>query len=113
MTLGSAPLSRERAQELADNVLQRAEESAARAGRGVRHAGQRQRDAAAGAAAGVGDRLRDAIAEIRSLGSDEMSRLRTEVDTLRRRVDELERRLGQEAQTKAASRSQTTPRPKS
>jgi polyhydroxyalkanoate synthesis regulator phasin len=93
-TLGSSPITRERAQELADDVLRRAEESAARAGRGVRQAGQRQREAAAGAAAGVGDRLRDAIAEIRSIGGDELSQLRAEVETLRRRVDELERRLG-------------------
>ena len=89
-TLGSSPLTRERAQELADDVLRRAEESAARAGRGVRQAGVRQREAAAG----VGDRLRDAIAEIRSIGGDEIGQLRSEVETLRRRVDKLERELG-------------------
>jgi polyhydroxyalkanoate synthesis regulator phasin len=88
-TIGSGPLTRERAQELADDVLRRAEESAARAGRGVRKAGVRQREAAAG----VGDRLRDAIAEIRSIGGDEISQLRAEVERLKLRVDELEQKL--------------------
>jgi polyhydroxyalkanoate synthesis regulator phasin len=88
-TVGSSPLTRERAQELADDVLRRAEESAARAGRGVRKAGERPRDAAAG----VGDRLRDAIAEIRSIGGDEIGQLRSEVEQLKLRVDELEREL--------------------
>jgi polyhydroxyalkanoate synthesis regulator phasin len=88
-TLGSGPLTRERAQELADDVLRRAEEGAVRAGRGVRKAGVRQREAAAG----VGDRLRDAITEIRSIGGDEISQLRSEVEQLRRRVDDLERQL--------------------
>ena len=88
-TLGSGPLTRERAQGLADDVLRRAEESAARAGRGVRKAGVRQREAAAG----VGDRLRDAIAEIRSIGGDEIGQLRSEVEQLRLRIDELEQKL--------------------
>jgi polyhydroxyalkanoate synthesis regulator phasin len=88
-TLGSSPLTRERAQELADDVLRRAEDSAARAGRGVRKAGVRQREAAAG----VGDRLRDAIAEIRSIGGDEIGQLRAEVERLKLRVDELEQKL--------------------
>jgi polyhydroxyalkanoate synthesis regulator phasin len=88
-TLGSSPLTRERAQELADDVLRRAEESAVRAGRGVRKAGVRQREAAAG----VGDRLRDAIAEIRSIGGDEIGQLRAEVQRLKLRVDELEQKL--------------------
>jgi polyhydroxyalkanoate synthesis regulator phasin len=90
-TLGSSPLTRERAQELADDVLRRAESSAARAGRGVRKAGERQRDAAVG----VGDRLRDAIAEIRSIGGDEIANLRSEIENLRRRIDALERELGE------------------
>jgi polyhydroxyalkanoate synthesis regulator phasin len=88
-TLGSSPLTRERAQELADDVLRRAEKGAVRAGRGVRKAGERQREAAAG----VGDRLRDAIAEIRSIGGDEIGQLRSEVEQLKRRVDELEQKL--------------------
>jgi polyhydroxyalkanoate synthesis regulator phasin len=88
-TVGSSPLTRERAQELADDVLRRAEESAARAGRGVRKAGERQREAAVG----VGDRLRDAIAEIRSIGGDEIGQLRSEVEQLKLRVEELEREL--------------------
>ena len=41
----------------------------------------------------MGDRLRDAIAEIRSIGGDEIGQLRSEIETLRRRVDELEREL--------------------
>jgi polyhydroxyalkanoate synthesis regulator phasin len=93
-TLGSSPLTRERAQELADDVLHRAGEGAARAGRGVRQAGVRQREAAVG----VGDRLRDAITEIRSIGGDEIGRLRSEVESLKTRVDALERELrGHEA----------------
>ena len=97
-TIGAGPLTRERAQELADDVLRRAEESAARAGRGVRQAGVKQREAAAG----VGDRLRDAIAEIRSIGGDEIGQLRSEVEALRRRVAKLERELA--PQTKPASK---------
>jgi polyhydroxyalkanoate synthesis regulator phasin len=92
-TLGSSPLTRERAQELADDVLRRAEEGATRAGRGVRQAGVKQREAAAG----VGDRLRDAITEIRSIGGDEIGRLRSEVEDLKRRVDELERERAERA----------------
>jgi polyhydroxyalkanoate synthesis regulator phasin len=97
-TIGSGPLTRERAQELADDVLRRAEESAVRAGRGVRQAGVKQREAAAG----VGDRLRDAIAEIRSIGGDEIGQLRSEVETLRRRLTKLERELAR--QNKPASK---------
>jgi polyhydroxyalkanoate synthesis regulator phasin len=87
-TLGSAALTRERAQELADDVLGLAEQRAARAGRGVREAGHRQREVAAG----VGDRVRDAIAELRALGADDVGKLRAELDALRRRVEQLERR---------------------
>jgi polyhydroxyalkanoate synthesis regulator phasin len=89
-TLGSAPLTRERAQEVADDVLRRAEEGAGRARRGVQQAGARQREAAAG----VGDRLRDAITEIRNIGGDELSELRAELQRLSRRVDVLERDAG-------------------
>jgi polyhydroxyalkanoate synthesis regulator phasin len=88
-TLGSAALTRERAQDLADDVLRRAEEGAVRARRGVREAGHRQREAAVG----VGDRLRDAIAELRGIGAEEVKDLRSEVEQLRRRVDELERKV--------------------
>ena len=88
-TLGSASLTRERAQELADDVLRGAERGAVRAGRGVREAGHRQRDAAVG----VGDRVREAIAELRGMTGDDLSELRIEIDRLRRRVDELERKL--------------------
>jgi polyhydroxyalkanoate synthesis regulator phasin len=88
-TLGSRPLTRERAQELADDVLRRAESGAVRAGREVRRAGERQREAAVG----VGDRLRDAIAEIRSIGGDEIGQLRSDIEALERRVDELEKKF--------------------
>jgi polyhydroxyalkanoate synthesis regulator phasin len=86
-TLGPASLSRERAQELADDMLRRAEDSAARAGRGVRDAGQRPRSAAVG----VGDRVRDAITELRRLSGEDTGQLRSDLERLRQRVDELER----------------------
>jgi polyhydroxyalkanoate synthesis regulator phasin len=89
-TVGPAALTRERAQELADDVLRRAEGGAARAGRGVREAGQKPRDAASG----VGDRLREAVAELRSFGTYESDQLRSELELLKLRVDALERRLG-------------------
>jgi polyhydroxyalkanoate synthesis regulator phasin len=95
-TVGSATLTRERAQELADDVLHRAEESAARAGRGVREAGHRPRDAAAG----VGDRVRELIGDIGS-GNEEVVQLREELSRLNRRIDDLERKL-------SASRSQSS-----
>jgi polyhydroxyalkanoate synthesis regulator phasin len=103
-TLGPAALTRERAQELADDVLRRAEGSAARAGRGVREAGQKPRDAAAG----MGDRLREAIAELRGFGSDEIEELRSEVELLRLRVDQLERKL--RARPAGADSKQSTKR---
>ena len=86
-TLGPASLSRERAQELADDMLRRAEDSAARAGRGVREAGQRPRSAAVG----VSDRVREAITELRRLSGEDTGQLRSDLERLRRRVDELER----------------------
>lgn len=92
-TLGPAALTRERAQELADDVLRRAEGRAARAGRGVRDAGQKPRDAAVAA----GDRLRDAITELRGPTLDQIEQLRSEVELLRLRVDQLERKLASRA----------------
>jgi polyhydroxyalkanoate synthesis regulator phasin len=82
-------LTRERAQELADEVLRGAERRAAQAGRGMKGARDRQRDAATG----VGERLREAIAEIRGLAGEGMGDLRSEVESLRRRVDALEREV--------------------
>jgi polyhydroxyalkanoate synthesis regulator phasin len=96
-TLGPAGLTRERAEELADDVLRRAEDSAARAGRGVKEAGQRPREAAVG----VGDRVREAIAELRGLGSEELEQLRSEVELLRLRVDQLEKKLSARGATGA------------
>jgi polyhydroxyalkanoate synthesis regulator phasin len=88
-TLGPATLTRERAQELADEVLRRAEDRAARAGRGVRGAGQKPREAAVE----VGDRLRDAIADLRGPTADDIEQLRSELELLRLRVDQLERKV--------------------
>jgi polyhydroxyalkanoate synthesis regulator phasin len=98
-TLGPASLSRERAQELADDMLRRAEDSAARAGRGVREAGQRPRSAAVG----VSDRVREAITELRRLSGEDTGQLRSDLERLRQRVDELERSV----ETLSASRKQT------
>lgn len=67
-TLGSRALSRERAQELVDEVVRQAEAGAARAGRGVREAGHR-------------------------LTGSETEDLKGEVERLRRRVNRLEREL--------------------
>lgn len=101
-TLGSAALTRERAQELADEVLRGAERGAVRAGRGVRQAGHRQREAAVG----VSDRVREAIADLRGMTGDDLSELRFEVDRLRRRVDELERKVrASKSGTRTKSRS--------
>jgi polyhydroxyalkanoate synthesis regulator phasin len=100
-TLGPAGLTRERAQELADDVLRRAEHGAARAGKAMGGAGQRQREAAAG----VGDRVKDAIADLRGPASDDLEQLRSEVEMLRLRVDQLERKLGAPGRRAAATKS--------
>ena len=73
-TLGSAEVTRERAQELVDDVVRMAEQSAARAGRGVREAGQRPAVAA--------NRVRDALHD-----------LRTATERLAERVAQLETQL--------------------
>ncbi len=73
-TLGSAEVTRERAQELVDDVVRMAEHSAARAGRGVRGAGQRPAVAA--------NRVRDALQD-----------LRTATERLAERVAQLETQL--------------------
>jgi polyhydroxyalkanoate synthesis regulator phasin len=99
-TLGPTSLSRERAQELADDMLRRAEDSAARAGRGVRDAGQRPRSAAVG----VSDRVREAITELRRLSGEDTGQLRSDLERLRQRVDELERSV----ETLSASRKKPT-----
>ena len=106
-SVGSAGQTRERAQELADEVLRRAEDSAARASRGVREAGSRQRAAAANVGDRVGDRLRDAIAEVTGVHADEVERLRSELASLRARVDELEGRLKAEPGAQSARKKST------
>jgi polyhydroxyalkanoate synthesis regulator phasin len=99
-TLGSAGQTRGRAQELADEVLRRAETGAARASRGVREAGTRQRETAGN----VGDRLRDAIAELTRMRGDEMDQLRSEIESLRSRVEKLERKQRTSGTGKSSSK---------
>jgi polyhydroxyalkanoate synthesis regulator phasin len=74
-TLGTAGASRERAQELADDVLRRAS---------------------------VADRLRDAIQDLRTIGTagEDIKELRAEVAALRRRVEQLEKKSGQKKKSK-------------
>jgi polyhydroxyalkanoate synthesis regulator phasin len=102
-TVGSAGISRERAQELVDGALHRAEESAARAGRGVREAGHRQRDAAAG----VGGRVKGLIGDLGGGDDEEIAQLRAEVDRLRRRVEEIDRKLSAKRTTTRGKGSRT------
>ena len=97
-TLGSAETTRERAQDMVDEVLRLAEQGASRAGRGVRGARQRPAEAAAG----MGDRLRDAIGELRFATRDEVRTLRGELRRLERRVEALERKP-QERRRRSAS----------
>lgn len=85
-TFGSGGLSRDRAQELVDEVLRHAEAGAARAGRGVREAGQKPRDAAAE----VGERVRGALHDFTASEAED---LKSEIVRLRKRVDWLEREL--------------------
>jgi polyhydroxyalkanoate synthesis regulator phasin len=82
-------MTRERAQDLVDDVVRRAEQSAVRAGRGVREARHRQAEAAAG----VGDRLRDAIPDLRMATRDDLRKLRALVERLSKKVDALEREV--------------------
>jgi polyhydroxyalkanoate synthesis regulator phasin len=89
-TFGSGGLSRDRAQELVDEVLRHAEAGAARAGRGVREAGQKPREAAAE----MGERVRGALHEFTA---GETEDLKSEIDRLRKRVDRLERELRERA----------------
>ena len=88
-TVGSAGLTRDRAQEVVDEVVNRAERTAARAGRGVREAGQRP----AGAAAGVSDRVREALHDLRQMTGDEMKELRGAIERLASQVESLESRV--------------------
>lgn len=81
-TLGTAGASRGRAQELADDVLRRAS---------------------------VGDRLREAIQELRTIGTagEDIKELRAEVRALRRKVEQLEGDLQKRAaETRAKPKKQ-------
>jgi polyhydroxyalkanoate synthesis regulator phasin len=100
-TVGSASMTRERAQDLVDDVVRRAEQGAARAGRGVREAGHRQAEAAAG----VGDRLRDAILDRRVATREDIRRLSAEIERLAARVDRLDREIRGPRGRKTTSRS--------
>jgi len=88
-TLGSAGLTRDRAQEVVDEVVNRGQQTAARAGRGVRDARQRQAEAAAG----VSDRLREALHDLRVITTDEMKDLRSTIERLANQVESLESRV--------------------
>ncbi len=105
-TVGSAGLTRDRAQEIVDEVVRRAEQSAARAGRvreSVGRAGHRQAEAAAG----VGDRLRDAIPDIRVVTRDDLNKLRRELERLGKRIDRLEGQLAKERPARKPARPRT------
>jgi len=88
-TLGYPGLTRDRAQEVVDEVVNRGQQTAARAGRGVREAGQRQAEAAAG----MSDRLREALHDLRAMTTDEMKDLRSTIERLANRVESLESRV--------------------
>lgn len=111
-TVGSAGLTRDRAQEIVDEVVRRAEQSAARAGRGVREsveAGQRRAEAAAG----VGDRLREAIPRVAT--RDDVRKLQRAVERLEKRLDDLEAKVGKPRPARRSTRSRSatrTARPK-
>jgi polyhydroxyalkanoate synthesis regulator phasin len=105
-------MTRERAQDLVDDVVRRAEQGAARAGRGVREAGQRQAEAAAG----VGDRLRDAILDRRVATREDIRRLGGEIERLAARVDRLDREIrglrGSKTTSKSRPASKRGPAPR-
>ena len=90
-TVGSAELTRDRAQEILDEVVRRAGK-----------AGQRRAEAAAG----VGDRLRDAIPDIRVVTRDELRKLTRELERLGKRLDRIEKQL-----TRSAPRAPSRTRP--
>ena len=73
-TVGSAGLTRDRAQEVVDEVVTRAERTR-------------------GAAAGVSDRVREALHDLRQMTGDEMKDLRTAIERLASQVESLESRL--------------------
>ena len=73
-TVGSAGLTRDRAQEVVDEVVTRAERTAE-------------------AAAGVSDRVREALHDLRQMTGDEMKDLRAAIERLANQVESLESRL--------------------
>jgi polyhydroxyalkanoate synthesis regulator phasin len=114
-TLGSAGSTRDRAQDLVDDVLRIAEQGAARAGksvRGVREAGREACGRAsrqAEAAAGVPERLRDAIGDLRVATREDVRTLRAEIKALAERVASLEARLTAIAAEPAPASEPDTP----
>jgi polyhydroxyalkanoate synthesis regulator phasin len=86
-TVGSAGLTRDRAQELVDEVVRRAE-----------------------ATAGVGDRLRDAIPDIRVVTRDDLGKLTRELERLGKRLDRIEEQLAKQSTASRPARPKAKPR---
>jgi polyhydroxyalkanoate synthesis regulator phasin len=107
-TLGSGSQTRERAQDLVDDVLRRAEQGAARATRGVREVTDKQREAASG----MGERLIAAIHDLRLATGDDVRQLRTTIERLDRRVAKLERRIEGRGATRKSPKPKSKPRSK-
>ena len=107
-TVGSAGMTRERAQEVVDDVVRRAEQGAARAGRGVREARHRQAEAAAG----VGDRLRDAIPDLRMATREDIKKLAAQVERLANRVAALDREVKQLRPARKPARRTSAAKPR-
>jgi polyhydroxyalkanoate synthesis regulator phasin len=86
-TVGAGAQTRERAQDLVDDVLRRTEQGAQRATRGVRDVTDKQREAASG----VGERLLTAIQDLRFATGDDVRDLHAAIARLERRVAKLEK----------------------
>jgi len=95
-----------------DEVVRRAEQSAARAGRGVRESVGKASQRQAEAAAGVGDRLREAIPDIRVATRDDLRKLTREVERLSKRVDRLEKQLAKPRSDNRRAKPRSTSRTK-
>ena len=106
-TFGSGVQTRERAQDLVDDVLRRAEQGAARATRGVRDVTDKQREAASG----VGERLVAAIADLRLATGDDVRQLHAAIERLERRVAKLERVVGVKTAKKSSSTKRAAKKP--
>jgi polyhydroxyalkanoate synthesis regulator phasin len=104
-TLGSSAQTRERAQDLVDEVLRRAE----RATKGVREVTDKQREAATG----VGGRLRSAVQDLRLATGEDVREIRGALRRLEDRVAKLEKSVSNKpAKKKAASKRSTSSKSK-